>query len=110
MRDWIADDAAAASGGNDGLKVLGISEFPSWNLSGSSLFSWIDGSKREHAAGADAEHAADESLFAHAESDHLETIAVLLQELHHDYIVVKTCGGGDDLEEVGRILPHPPED
>src|SRR5262249_12957035 len=107
MSYGIAGDTEDAGGGINLVDAESIAQRARGKLSGSGLFTGIDGGKGELAAGANRKHAADHSLLTHAQADHGMRVAVLLHELHHHHVVVERVGGGDDLDEVGRVLLHP---
>src|SRR6202008_4211176 len=67
---------------------------------------WRDWSSDVCSSDLDTQHAADDSLFSHAQADHLVLAGMGLEELHHDDVVMKIRGGGNDLVEVGREAPH----
>src|SRR5882762_9071609 len=76
------------------------------NLSRSGFLARHGGGKRKNAACAEAQHSANNSLLAHAEADERMPVTLLLQELHHDHVVVQRGGGAHDFVEVGLQRFH----
>ena len=109
MRDRITGHAIDARCRVHLFNAVGIAQRACGNLSGRGLFTGIGRGKRELAAGTHRQHPADDPLFAHADADHGMRMAVLFQELHHHYIVIKRIRGAHHLEEICRVLLHPGE-
>src|SRR5438105_11804006 len=106
MRYRIPGHAINPGGGIDLLDPVGVSQFRSRDLAGRRPLSFAGGSKGKHTAGAYAEQARDDSLLSHAKSDERVSVAALLEELHHGYVVIEDGGGGHDLVVVGWIGGH----
>src|ERR1700690_3365337 len=65
MLDGIAGDSVDAGGGIDLVDAIDAAEVARTDLAGRGLRLGADGSEGERAAGAHAEHAADDALLAH---------------------------------------------
>ena len=106
MLDRIAGDSIDAGGGVDLLDAVDTAQIARADLAGRGFKIRADRAKGENAAGAHAEHAADDALLSHAQPDERVLVALGLQKLHHGHVVGECGGGGDDLVEVGRDLQH----
>ncbi len=106
MLDGIAGDSVDAGGGVDLLDAIDAAQIAGADLSGSGFGVGTDGAEGEDAAGAHAEHTADNALLAHAQAEEGVLVALGLEELHHRHIVREGGGGGDNLVEVGGDSEH----
>src|SRR5258708_30622821 len=106
VSDWIPGNAVDPSGGIDRVNPVDAAQFLRSDLSGSSFFSRASGGEGEDTAGADSEHAAGDSLFAHAHADQRLVVAFATQKLDHGNIVGKSGGGADHFLEVGGECAH----
>jgi hypothetical protein len=102
MFDGIAGDSIDASGGVDLVDAVDAAQIPGADLTGCGFEIGADRAKGESAAGAHAEHAADDALLSHAQPDQRMRGALRLQKLHHAHVIGERGGGSDDLVEVGR--------
>ncbi len=93
MGNWISGHAIDAGGCVNVLDPISTAQFLRGNLTGSGFLVRTNSGESEHAACAHTQHAADDPLFGHAQSDQRILIAVFLQELH-DRDVVREAGCG----------------
>ena len=106
MLNRIARDSVDFRGGIDLLDAVDAAQITSTDLARSRLKIGIDCAKGEHTAGAHTEHAADDSLFSHANSNERMFVAPRLQELHHGHVVEERRRRADDLIEVRWDFQH----
>src|SRR3974377_2190973 len=89
MRHRISGYAVNASGCVHLVDTIDSSKFLCGYLSRSSALGRTDCCKCERTSRANAQHAADDALFAHADTHQRVTIALFLEELHHRAVVVQ---------------------
>src|SRR4051812_33434082 len=106
MRHGVAGNTVDSSRSVDLVDAIGVSQGSSCDLAGSSFLPWIGRAESEDATPANAEQSADDALLTHAKADHRSLIALLLQELHHDDVVVERVGCAHDLDEISWIAFH----
>src|SRR6202140_4626230 len=102
----IAGNSVDTGGGIDLLDAINSAQIAPADLPGRGFKVGADRAEGENAAGANAQHAADDALLAHAQPDERMLAAVRLQELHHGHIVGERGSSTDDFVEVRRNLEH----
>jgi hypothetical protein len=95
MFDGIAGDSVDASGGVNLIDAVDAAQIARTDLAGCGLKVGlgIDRAKCKGAASAHAEHAADDTLLSHAQTDERMLAAPGLQKFHHRHVVGKRSGG-----------------
>ena len=102
----VSGNAIDASGGVHLFDAVDAAQLLRGDLSGSGFFPRTHGGEGEYAAGTDSQHAADDSLFAHADADDGMVVAFATQELDHGNIVGERGSSADYFVEVGGKLAH----
>src|ERR1035441_934736 len=106
MFDGIAGDSVDASGGVHLIDAVDAAQIERADLTRCSFEIGAHCAKGEGAAGAHAEHAADDALLSHAQPDQCMLAALRLQKLHHGHVVRERSGGRDDFVKVGGDFQH----
>ena len=97
----IAGDSVDLGGGVDVVDAPGFAQRAGVDLAGTGFFAGMRGGKGEDAAGAQAEHAADDPLLAHGDADDVGLVAAAIEEAHHGDVVGQGLRGRNDLDELG---------
>src|SRR3979411_3035319 len=100
MFDRIAGDSIDTSSGVNLIDAVDATQVVRADLTGCGFKIGADRAKGENAAGAHAQHAADDPLLSHAQPDQRMLVALLLQKLHHGHVVGERSSGADDLIKV----------
>ncbi len=99
--DGIAGHAEDARGLVKLLEAVEVEEGARGDLAGSGFSAVGSGGEGEGGAGARAEDAADEALFAHGDADHVGVERLVLNHAEDGEIVGQAAGRGDDFDEFG---------
>ncbi len=102
VRDGIAGHSKDAGCGVELVCAIEGAHGLGGDLAGRGLGSVGKRCEGERAAGARAEHAADEAFFAHGDAEHARGCRAVFDEAQDGEVVGEGLRGGDDLDEVGR--------
>src|ERR1700733_3277372 len=100
MSHGIARNPIHSRRGIDLLDTIRAAQVLRRYLARRGLLVLVHRSEGEDTARADTKHTADDALFPHTDADQRMFIAVLLEELHHEHVVVKRSRRGDNLLKI----------
>ncbi len=106
MPHWIGDYSVDPGSGVELIDAIGFLHFAGGDLPLRGWLPLIWGGEGKGSPGANTQHAADHSLFAHADSHHGMVVFMFLHEVQHFHVVVQRRCRGDHLVKLGRECRH----